>query len=444
MFVVFRPGLSAWFQRDDFYWIFMGRQGAQRGWWSALLAATPQGTWRPLTDGLFFTVFGELFGLNARPYRELVFATYAVDVILLGTLASRLGAGVFESLLAAVFFCVHEGLAVPMGWMCSYNQLVAITCILASLLCWKSYCDHGGGWRYAALLVLQALGVLALEVHIMFPLMAAIYVLSFEPRARWRARALQIAPLAAVAAAWAILHVVHAPPAHDGVYRPHIGLSILQTLWHYWRWTVLPLGRVDAWYVPAAAALASAAFAVWSLSQGDRRPAFFVGLYVVTLMPALTLRDHVVPNVVAAPEGAFAMLLAAAAAHLWRSGWVTRLVAAAVSVSFVVIMGLAAHRSCEWWSRRSASLEPVFTKLAAVRAQDRTSVLQLTDVDDEFVELTMFDDALFRVGFGPACVVLNDHADRALKLPAGTVCRDRHDDPNVPVRVLSARALALP
>ena len=75
--------------------------------------------------------------------------------------------------MAALFFAVHHALAVPMGWTCSYNEMLAITFIISSLLCWKAYCDYGDVWRYSTLLLLQCLGVLALEVHIMFPLMAA-------------------------------------------------------------------------------------------------------------------------------------------------------------------------------------------------------------------------------------------------------------------------------
>lgn len=64
---VFRPGLSAWFQLDDFVWLQLVRHTGHHGWLSPILYATPQGTWRPITDGLFFAVFNRLFGLDAHP-----------------------------------------------------------------------------------------------------------------------------------------------------------------------------------------------------------------------------------------------------------------------------------------------------------------------------------------------------------------------------------------
>lgn len=426
---VFGPGLHAWFQRDDFVWIWIARRAHTDGLWTALATATPQGTWRPLTDGLLFTVFHRWFGLDAAPYRALVFATYAGNVVLVATLARRLGASVRESLVAAALFAVHDGLAVSMAWTCAYNQLLAITFTVGSLILWRRYCETRRFAVYAWIVSLQLLGVLALETHILFPLEAAAYVLLLEPRTRWRECGLALIPLAAIAATWAVLHVVHAPPPHDGPYKAVIGFGAVATLWHYWVWTVTPAKPLlAAWQhiVAAGAAIASAIFAISRQRRGDARPIFFAALYLILLAPALALPNHVVPNVVALPAVAFALLAAAWFEHVWSTGAAGSLVAAAAALMFTVSMGRAAHGDCAWWTRRSVALRPLFTTMTKLRAANHDARIRVVDVDSEFIETALFDNAFVYLNLAPACAEVSV-PEQWKGLPAGVVCPPRRD-----------------
>jgi hypothetical protein len=422
---VFWPGLSAWFQLDDFAWLQIVRHTGHASWLSPVLRATPHGTWRPITDGLFFAVFNRLFGLDGHPYRVLVHATYALDVVLIGVLASRLGAGRIESALAALLFAVNGGLVVPMAWTCSYNQILAITFVVGGLLAWRAWCVDGGWPRYLLVLTLQLFGLFVLELLIVFPLVAALYVVCFMPRARWRALAPALAPLVLLAGSWALIHVLHAPPAKTGPYHAHIGLGMFESLWRYWRWTVLPPHRWETeWWrslIPVIVGLALIAYAI-AVRRHDRRPLFFAGLYVTLLLPALPLTDHVVENIVAAPALAFALWLAAFLAAVARRQVVARVAVAALVLPFIFETALLSHGGCAWWSANSVAIERVARVLMERRAHlPPADELRLRGASYDFLRFGYTGGQLFQaLDLEPACVEVEPSSD--LGLSTADVC----------------------
>ena len=111
------PGLSAWFQMDDFAWLGLARTLRGPGDLPrALFAPMAQGTVRTLSERLFFLVFHALFGLWAGPYRVWVFATQLANLVLLGAIAARLTRSKLAAWLAPVFWTASTGLALPMAW----------------------------------------------------------------------------------------------------------------------------------------------------------------------------------------------------------------------------------------------------------------------------------------------------------------------------------------
>ena len=81
--VLYWPGLISWFQQDDFVWLNLPNQA--HGWHrllSTLFHPTVQGTWRPLSERVFFLLFGWMFGADALPYRIWVFLTQFANLVL--------------------------------------------------------------------------------------------------------------------------------------------------------------------------------------------------------------------------------------------------------------------------------------------------------------------------------------------------------------------------
>ena len=76
-FIVYWHALHTWFTNDDFLWLQL--PGWIHTWSDArefLLQPTVHGTWRPISERLYFYAFGSLFGLNALPFKLWAFFTY--------------------------------------------------------------------------------------------------------------------------------------------------------------------------------------------------------------------------------------------------------------------------------------------------------------------------------------------------------------------------------
>ena len=87
--LLYYRGLWCWFHGDDFSLLLLVSL-PDHEFWPALWQPRAQGTWRPLSERLFFYYFYHWFGLDAFPYRLLVFATHIVNLWLLAAVTHRL------------------------------------------------------------------------------------------------------------------------------------------------------------------------------------------------------------------------------------------------------------------------------------------------------------------------------------------------------------------
>ncbi len=77
---LYHRGLWCWFHGDDFSLLLLAAF-PEKEFWEALFQLRAQGTFRPLSERLFFYFFHGWFGFDAFPYRVLVFATQIVTRI---------------------------------------------------------------------------------------------------------------------------------------------------------------------------------------------------------------------------------------------------------------------------------------------------------------------------------------------------------------------------
>ena len=134
LLAVFHDGLWTWFHTDDFSLMWLVTLSGEE-FWGRLLEPRAQGTYRPLSERLFFYGLHAGFGWNSFPFRAVVFATQIVNLWLLMRLALRLGCSLGAASLAAALWAVHVGLGAPMGWTSAYNQTLCAFFLLAALLC---------------------------------------------------------------------------------------------------------------------------------------------------------------------------------------------------------------------------------------------------------------------------------------------------------------------
>src|SRR6266481_274460 len=88
---IYGRGLAAWFQADDFAWLALRLH--VHDWPSlreALFAPMAQGTIRLWSERAFFMGLESLFGLNAVPFRVVVFLTQCANLALLAAVTRRI------------------------------------------------------------------------------------------------------------------------------------------------------------------------------------------------------------------------------------------------------------------------------------------------------------------------------------------------------------------
>src|SRR5581483_10390128 len=89
---------------------------------SAVFHPMAQGTIRPLSDRLFFIMGFALFGLDALPFRVLIFATQIANVLLVMWIGARISGRRSAGFAAAVLWIVNATMVMPLGWASAYNQ----------------------------------------------------------------------------------------------------------------------------------------------------------------------------------------------------------------------------------------------------------------------------------------------------------------------------------
>ncbi len=84
-------GFTAWFRADDFAWLGTGLYIQNfHDFLVAIFAPMAQGTIRPLSERAFFMAGFSLFGLDALPFKIVIFATQFANLALVASIGARL------------------------------------------------------------------------------------------------------------------------------------------------------------------------------------------------------------------------------------------------------------------------------------------------------------------------------------------------------------------
>ena len=301
--LVYRSGFAAWFRADDFAWLGLTlRVHNFRDLLDMLVLPAAEGTFRPWSERAFFMAGFSLFGLDAVPFRILIFATQFANLVLVATIGNRLTGRRAAGFWAALFWVVNGALIEPLGWTSAYNQgMCAFFLLLAFYFLLRSVeaagaADSRLARRYQILQWIAFLaGFGAQELNLVYPALAASYTF-WCARAQFR----RTLPMFTVSALYIAGHNRLAPFQKTGEYAVHFTGAMLRVLGKYWTWSVgsqdlrTPLD-VPAWLVPAGAAIVSLgllAFLARKFRAGAWAAVFCMGWYLITLAPVLPLRDH--------------------------------------------------------------------------------------------------------------------------------------------------------
>src|SRR5258708_5044359 len=320
------PGLTAWFQMDDFAWL--GLRGEVHSWhdfWWALFAPLAQGTIRTLSERIFFMSFSSVFGMNPLPYRCLAFLTYAASLVVLSAVCTRLTGSRAAGSWAMVLWTVNSALAIPLSWTSVYYKLLCSLFLLVSFWFLLRYVETGERRFYIAQLVTFVLGFGVLELNVVYPALAAVYALCCARRIINK-----ILPLFAISAGYTLLHIITAPLPAGGPYQLHWDSSIISTLGTYWQWALGPnVNQLQpSLFQDGLIAFVPLGLLVFLVSKIRRREwiaAFLPAWFLIVLAPLLPLRDHMSPEYLTIPLLGLAMLGGWALASGWLHAMAARI-----------------------------------------------------------------------------------------------------------------------
>jgi len=385
--LLYWPGLLAWFHQDDFVWLNLPNQA--HGWdglLRMLFQPTQQGTWRPLSERVFFLAFGAMFGSDALPYRIWVFLTMFANLALLQSITARLTRSRAAGFWAAIFWLANSKLATVMSWTCEYILVACGFFLLLALHFFLRYIETGRRSYYVRTWAVFLTGFLAMETNIVFPALAASYALLCA-RQHFR----QTLPFFGASAVYGILHLLLAPNQGTVPYTMHFDGAIPATLWTYWRRGFEPIGlrhlspfpTLFGVAVMAACTVALLAFTICQARRKQWLPLVLVAWYVITLCPVVPLRDHITDYYLTLPAMCLAMLGSYALAWAWRDGVVWKVLSTVLAVAFVVQHVPVGRRMAEWYRQRSETQEALVLGVARAHELHPGKVILLDGVGDD-------------------------------------------------------------
>jgi hypothetical protein len=406
--VLYWPGLTSWFQKDDFVWLGLRTlMRGPRGLLWVLFTPMAQGTIRTLSERAVYLSLTSVFGLHALPFRCLAFATCAVAIVMLSSVATKLTGSPEAGFWAAIVWTVNSAIAIPLAWGAVYYELLWPFWLLLTFWLLLRYVETGERQFFIAQCVTFVLGFFVLETNVVYPAIAAAYAIA-SPEARARGLLKKVLPMFVVSLIYTILHIYFAPLPADGPYRLHWNLRIFQTLTTYWGWALGPgQGRL----IGIRSTLIRSSL-VWILTAGlfaflfrhdrgtprDRQmPAlFFPAWFLIALAPLLPLRDHISPEYLTAPALGLAMWAGWAIVSAWRAsvlGKIAAIFLLAIYAGICIPVGQAQVRSFHDRSQRVRNF--VLSVVDASRAHPGTAVFL------EGVSTELFNDAIYDHAFLP-------------------------------------------
>jgi hypothetical protein len=352
-------GFTAWFRADDFAWLGTGLYIQNfHDFLVAIFAPQAQGTIRPLSERAFFMLGFSLFGLDALPFKIVVFATQFANLALVASIGARLTGLRWAGFFAAIFWVLNGSGIEPLGWCCVYNQVLCGFFLLGAFHFLMRYVETGErryNWlQWGAFL----LGFGASELNVVYPAVAAAYLLLCVPRkGKDRPGGLSYLPMFAVSIAYAMAHNFAAPAWKTGGYAMHFTGAMFRTLSKYWTWSVGPTFLftpyyLPTWLLPTGIAVVSAGllgFLVWKLRAGEGAALFCLVWYLAVMAPVLPLRDHMTEYYVFLPAIGLCWLGGWAAVSGWRAGVRGR--AAVVTLAAIyALMGVPTLVATSQWN----------------------------------------------------------------------------------------------
>jgi hypothetical protein len=367
--VFYWPGLTTWFYQDDFGWLNLRHDvHSARDLAVALLAPKAHGNMRPLGENAYWLGLSAIFGVEPLPFHIVAFLTQAASLLLLGSIVRRLVAWAPAGFCAQILWLVNPGLAPAMGWSSIYNQVLSGFFFLLAFYFLLRHIETGRRAHEVAHWTAFVLGLGALEINVVYPTLAALYVV-FRARPYLK----RILPMFAVSAAVVAAHFYFSTPTHAGVYAPHVGSAIAATLWTYWRWAVVA--------TPLSTAACVIVLIGWGLRRGESTALVGAGWFVFPLLPYLALPDHKMNYYLAVPAIGIAIIGAYALGSLRKFVVAWKVAAVLVILLYAATSVRVSWTQTVWLHARAEKVEDVALGVEEIHRAAPGKLILLEGID---------------------------------------------------------------
>ena len=397
LFAVHFNALRTWFFMDDFAWLgLFGELRTPGDVLTALFEPRAQGTVRVLSERLFFIVFKGIFGMKAGPFHYWVFLTQCGSLVLTNAIVRRLSGSWQAGLAAATAWALMHGTAVSMAWLSAYNEILCGFCMLAAFYCLVEFVHTGERrfwvWQWVAYLT----GFLALEVSVVYPAVACLFVWiagrQYFRRALW---------LWVPALAFTGLHFLLIPKTTTPVYKMTFDLGILTNLGHYAFKAVGPT-ELDkyiqgspgpwGWWIAIIASVLLVIFLSVCLLKREWLPLMGLAWFVLFFAPLLPLQNHVSEYYTTIPSFGFAMLIGCAFASAVRASWAIGIPVILFAGVFVYCEAMQTVEMEQWYRTHSGQMHTFLNGIDELAHRREVEAVFIAGVDDELYISGLLDD----------------------------------------------------
>ena len=395
----------AWFQADDLGWLGLEQHVVTwHDWLVAMFAPMAQGTIRPLSERAFYLAGSSRFGLNALPFRVIVFALQAGSIVLLGLIARTLMKSAMASFWAPVLWMSNIALAALMTWTGSCSE---VFCTLFLLSAFYSFLlsIQTGKRRYAILhWIFYLLAMGALEITVMYPVAVTAYAWLFA-----RSHVKRVLGMFVPSVVYAIVHEAVRTPPKTHVYDLHFDFSMVTTFVTYVKLALGPGAAFETFpsipvfvVVVASAAIAAGLIAfVWHrFRAGDKLPLFGLIWFVVFLGPFLPVRDHITNYYLTIPSLGLALAAASAIVAIPTRGWFHRAATIACTLLYFGFSIPTTRADSKAWWARSMPVKKLVLGVRDIHQRSPDKLILLDGVSDQLFWMAVYDHPFRLYGAG--------------------------------------------
>ncbi len=404
LIVLYWRGLNSWFMADDFAWLQLDAH-TFHNLFDSLFAPKAQGTVRLFSERLYFLILSGIFGPRALPFHLCAMATHCFNLVLSSLIIQRLlGPDHPDSrlagFLAPLLWAFSSMIAVPLSWASAYNQLLFDACILGGFWLFLRFIDTQDPRFYWAQAVIFLFGFGVLELNVLYPALLALYTLCRAPRHfRWTL------PLFIPSAAFTALHFFVIPKSASPIYKLYLDSALPETLWTYLRWSLGP-SRLNEYVVESlkwpgligsvCIGIGLLIFAAAKIRQRNWLPIFFLGWWVLLMLPLLPLKNHLTDYYVTLPSLGFCWLGAWAISEAWKMGDAWKYAAVSCTLFYAIGSLFQIDGITSWYYDRTRHLHAVVEQVNEAHRRSPDKTILLTGVSTDLYS-TGFQDHPFAI-----------------------------------------------